>query len=267
MERRPDANRGKRPTRAPEASARLRLVHRFLGVVLIAAGAVKLYDFATETKDESAVSMVFMTFAEAELLGGLWLVAGLDPLKAHPWAVAAFGGFGAISLVQVLAGKCSCGCFGSLTVSPWFALVFDLAAIAALLMCHPFIDVEAMSSDNPGRLIGLALVPLIIAIAGWQQSTLVTVAGTATVGDKPLEEVSLTFHGGSGPLVVRTTEEGEFYLPCVRPGRYTVSRAGVEPVPESEPGARKTVKKKPGNDRASRPLTWSRRLRPHRVCG
>jgi hypothetical protein len=96
----------------------LRLVHLFLGTVLIIAGALKLAEFATETKDESATALFIMVFAEAEVIGGLWMAAGINPVASHPWAAAAFGGFAATNLVQGLFGECSRGCFGSDAIGP-----------------------------------------------------------------------------------------------------------------------------------------------------
>jgi hypothetical protein len=38
-----------------------------------------------------------------------------------------------VSLYLALAGQRSCGCFGRMTVSPWLTLIFDIAAMAALV--------------------------------------------------------------------------------------------------------------------------------------
>jgi hypothetical protein len=236
-------NSGMRRSHASDRATPLRLVHAILGSILTVAGAIKLYELCFEGPDEGPTSWLLMVFAEAEFFGGLWMVGGIDPLRSHPWAVVAFAGFAASSFLQAFAGSCSCGCLGSLSVSPWYALVFDLAAVAVLLRCHPFVDPEAMSSEYPLRLIGLGLIPLIIVAGGWRQSGLVTVAGTAMVGDHPLEDATITFSGVSGGIILHTTKDGNFHLPCVRPGRYTVSRQGRSQVPEPERADRGVTKK------------------------
>jgi hypothetical protein len=52
---------------------------------------------------------------------GLWLVA-----------MGTFVIFVGFNLNAIRIGQASCGCFGAVTVSPWGALVLDLAALALL---------------------------------------------------------------------------------------------------------------------------------------
>lgn len=60
---------------------------RFFCLVLIVAGGLKLYEFAFEAQDESAPTLLLMAFSEAEFLGGIWMVVGLDPSETdgEPW--------------------------------------------------------------------------------------------------------------------------------------------------------------------------------------
>ncbi len=247
----------KRPERRRDTAPVLvippRLVHSALGAVLIAAGTIKLYEFAFVSQDEGATTLLLAAFAEAELLGGIWLVAGFDAARTHWWALAAFSGLATAGLFQALAGKCSCGCFGSLTISPWLALVFDLAAVAALLAWRPPVDPKERSSVHSLHVIGMVFVAALIGVVGRRQADLVTVAGTATAGGRPLGEATLTLTGPSGRKVARTSQDGAFHLPFVRPGRYAVSLTGgdsISTVRSKEVG--QSLRKKKKTTRRSR---------------
>lgn len=227
------------------------LVHLILGLVLIVAGALKLYELAFEAQDESTLTLLLMVLAEAELLGGIWLAGWFDPHRTRWWAAAAFGGLALASLSQGLAGKCSCGCFGSLSMSPWFTLVFDLAAVAALLGLRPVGASEQTFAAAPGHWIGLAAMVFLVGAVGWRQADLVTVAGTATADGRPLEEATLTFTGESGQIVLRTNRDGHFQLRLVRPGLYAVATPRRVSAPIPSP-------KKKGRGPATRSMRTSR---------
>jgi len=203
-------------------------------LVLIAAGTLKLYELAFEGLDESTLTLFLMVFSEAELLGGIWMIGGFDPVRTRWWAAAAFAGLTVSSLFQALAGKCSCGCFGSLSINPWLVLVFDLAAVAALLTSRAPADLERALPTHPFRFVGLGFIALVIGVVGWRQADLVTLAGTATAHGRPLHEATLTLIGHSGRIDVRTDQYGNFRLPLVRPGLYAVSalRLVSAPVPK-----------------------------------
>ncbi len=158
-----------------------------------------------------------MVFAEAEFLGGLWMLLGLEPERTRRWSAAAFAGLAVASLFQAVAGKCSCGCFGSLPISPWFAWFFDLVAVAALLGSRPLAGLEATVFASPMHLLGMAILVLVVGIGGWGQADLVSVAGTASADGRPLEEATLTFTGESGRIDLVTDYDGRFHLPFVRP--------------------------------------------------
>lgn len=219
----PSKNRGKDRTTAPTRGIPFWVVRSVLGLVLMVAGALKLYELAFEGLDESNLTLLLIGFSEAELLGGIWMVGGFDPERTRWWAVAAFAGLAISSYFQARAGKCSCVCFGSLSVNPWFVLFFDVAAVAALLGSRPCSGTEGWHPADRLHFLGLGILALAIGTVGWRQADLVTVAGMATAGGRPLEEASLTFTGGSGKIVLRTDHDGNFRLPLVRPGLYAVS--------------------------------------------
>lgn len=231
----------------------LRRVHRVLGVVMIAAGALKLFQLGFETQDESLEAVFLMVFAEVELLAGIWMVSGMEAERIHPWVVAAFAGFAASNLLRAFAGKCSCGCFGGLSIHPGAVLVFDLAAMAALLVWRPPADTETTPLDRPARLVGLVVLAMVIAVMGWQQADVVTITGTATQGGRPSGEATLTFIGESGKRVVRTNHDGHFRLPSVRRGRYAVALSSGNLVPNSRRELPSRVPNRKNDARRSRP--------------
>ena len=125
------------------------------------------------------------------------------PKKRGKWAVAAFAGLAISSLIQAFAGKCSCGCFGAIAVNPWSAAVFDLGAIALLLLSWPRATSGATTTRSRWLYVGLVSFSLVVTAGGWSQSTTVSLAGKATRGDRPVQETTLTFTGDSGRIVVR----------------------------------------------------------------
>jgi hypothetical protein len=115
-------------------------VRTVLAAILIGAAVLKGHQLATEPVLGSGLlsSRVFLiTLVELEWLFGVWLVAGMYPKWTWRVAVGCFGLFACVSLYKGLSGDASCGCFGRVTVSPWWTLTMDLAAVAALLLWAP----------------------------------------------------------------------------------------------------------------------------------
>jgi hypothetical protein len=116
------------------------LARVIVGAVLIVAAALKTRQLLSYTGGmlNSALPQWFtpvLIFAEAFV--GLWLISGLAPRASCAIALALFSGFASYSLVEIIRGDPSCGCFGEIQSSPWFALTLDLAAIGALLTTRP----------------------------------------------------------------------------------------------------------------------------------
>jgi hypothetical protein len=235
---------GKGRVASPPRGVPFWLVRSILGLVLVVAGALKLYELAFEAQDESAPTTLLMVFAEAEVLGGVWMVVGVDPIRTRRWALAAFVGLAIASLFQALAGKCSCGCFGTFSVNPWLVLVFDLTAVGALLGSRPRGDLDALFPSHPMYWLALGTGALIVAVEGWQQADLVTVAGKVTADGHPLESATLTFIGESGKILLLTEQSGRFRLPHVRPGLYAMSvpERMITPPTSSEKARRNLAK-------------------------
>lgn len=239
-QRRPAASRSRRGAPPPSLSD-LRtlppwLVGVPLGLLLAAAGAIALGGLDLDAKDAGATTLLRMLIAEAELLGGVWLVMSSGSERTRHLAVGAFAGFAASGLVRALAGKCSCGCFGAYSVHPFPAFLLAGAAVLALLACRPSAAVPAHDpEEDPWRYLGPGLLALVIAVVGWRQPDRVRVAGTATTDGRPLKRATLVFVGDSGRVTTRTDKAGRYQLAGVIPGVYAVSAPGRAAVREPEP--------------------------------
>lgn len=103
----------------------------FAGLLLTAAG-LKAYQLATEPTAETSLltsRWFLLLVVEYELALGLWLIAGLGLMTTRWIAIVSFGAFAGVALVRGLSGADSCGCFGTVAVSPWLALAVDLTAV------------------------------------------------------------------------------------------------------------------------------------------
>lgn len=215
----------------------LRWIQAVLGLVLVVAGALKFYAFVVADGGDDLATPWLALLSEAEFFAGIWLVSGRHAPRTRPWAIAIFAGLWVTSLCRVLTGRCSCGCFGDVAVSPWYVLVFDTIALAVLLKWQPPRDRPAEISPGALRKIGMALTTLVIVGDGFLQPDSVTAAGTARFRGKPLADTPLVFRGNSLEFRVRTDERGRFRLPPVRPGQYSVSMTRSPSPQEPEPHA------------------------------
>jgi len=223
------------------------LVQAALGLVLIAAGTLKLYQYGVESQDEHLDSPTIMLLAEAELVFGIWLVSGFQPGASHWPLMAIFAGYAAASLFQALGGKCSCGCFGGLEVNPYAVFVLDLLALGLLAAVRP----RSMPSAWVRELAGVApLVGLAVGVAllsRWQADR-VSIWGVATVAGQPAGESIISLKGPSGVVEATTDEAGRFHAVLLRPGRYAATLAG----------GKAYLIPRPGNDDAPRSKGRSR---------
>lgn len=111
-----------------------------LGVVLLIAAALKTHQLATSPTAETSLltsRWFLIALVEFELALGLWLISWTYPKPARMASLVAFAAFAAASLIQVLSGESSCGCFGKVVIKPLYTLLFDLAALAVLWRWGP----------------------------------------------------------------------------------------------------------------------------------
>jgi uncharacterized membrane protein len=212
----------------------LRRLQAFLGIILIAGGALSFYDSTVSVQQDDMASLFPMICGEVELLGGLWLLLGVHPAQTRPWVVAAMIGVWISSVYQLFTGKCSSNWFGSLSVNPWLVLFLSLAALV-LLLRWPHSSGRDNSPLTPSTTLGLGITALLVTVAGVSQQPLIVLAGVANLKGHPIKDTALKFRGNSIEVEVRTDEKGYFRLPPIRPGQYTVSMIrGASPL-ESNP--------------------------------
>lgn len=116
------------------------LVSRFLGILLLAAAGLKLNGLAVDPVGRMGLFTLpafQIAVVEFEIFLAVWLLWGRQPLGSWATALAVFTIFAAVSAYQGWIGRASCGCFGRLSVSPWYAFGIDLAVLIALIVGRP----------------------------------------------------------------------------------------------------------------------------------
>jgi hypothetical protein len=138
-----------------------------LGGLLIATAAAKLYGLGVTAVPQVgwfAQPWVQLAAAEWEVVLGLWLLAGAYPICSWAAAIATFAAFAAVSGSLGWSGVASCGCFGVIEASPWWAFGVDVTAVAVLSLARP-----AGKDLPPSRAMiataGMTLAVLVAAVA------------------------------------------------------------------------------------------------------
>jgi hypothetical protein len=112
-----------------------RIAFILAGITLLSSALAKGYHLSNDpftqslilpTRNMSAVVVL------AELGLGIWLLAGVLPALARLVAILCFGVFFAVSLDKAIAGEVSCGCFGSIRVTPWLTTAIDMLEVLLL---------------------------------------------------------------------------------------------------------------------------------------
>jgi len=98
---------------------------------------------------------------EFEIFLAAWLLWGNHPLGSWATALIVFTIFAIVSAYQGWIGRASCGCFGRLSVSPWYAFGIDLTVLLALILGRPDLQ-EARQS----RRILTSLRPVLFGMGG-----------------------------------------------------------------------------------------------------
>jgi len=116
---------------------RLRVV---LALLLLAAAVLKCQQLATSPVEGiGLLSSRWMLIAvvEFELFFGVWLLVGLWSKQTWRMTVGMFALFGFIGLFTAFSGATTCGCFGTLSGTPWFTVVLDSVVVLCLLRWRP----------------------------------------------------------------------------------------------------------------------------------
>jgi hypothetical protein len=127
------------------------IVSRLLGVLLLAAAALKLFGFGVDTVSTSGI-FSDPSFQAAIILFegcfGLLLLTGKAPIASWLLGLLTFTAFAVVSLRLALIGQATCAsCFGPvLKVNPWISFIIDMSALTLLLLGRP--DLKPVL-DNP----------------------------------------------------------------------------------------------------------------------
>lgn len=116
------------------------VIRVMLGLLLLAAGALKIYGWSV-----SSVPLVGWFSAPAvqaaaigwEILLGAWLLSGAAPLGSWLAAICTFTLLAWISGYLGWISQATCGCFGTINASPWHAFAVDVVALVLLAVGHP----------------------------------------------------------------------------------------------------------------------------------
>jgi hypothetical protein len=142
-----------------------RLVPILVGLVLLTAAFFKAHELATEELSETSLltSRWFLTLLVLYEVGlGVCLLGGLAPATTRWIALITFVAFFEVALFQAVMGYGSCRCLGKVVLNPWYTVLFDSAAIAALLAWQPERGWPAITS-TARRLAWIALIFVSIA--------------------------------------------------------------------------------------------------------
>jgi len=115
-------------------------VRIFSACVLLLAAGLKGYQLSSEPVLEHDFFSNYRVLAigvEFEIVLGLWLLSGARTRLSWMAAAAAFAGFSIVSLYKGISGEVSCGCFGSVEISPWYTLIMDSGLLGALVWFRP----------------------------------------------------------------------------------------------------------------------------------
>ena len=120
--------------------ARSAIVRVGLGMSLLVAAGLKLYGLSTCAVPRVgwfAQPWVQVLTAEWELVLGAWLLSGTTPRLSWLAALVTFVTFSFVSGYLGWVGVASCGCFGALEASPWWAFGVDVLVLVALTCARP----------------------------------------------------------------------------------------------------------------------------------
>jgi len=111
------------------------IVACMIGVTLLIAGMAKLdlHSRPALAATESLLPAQYLIpVASVELALAAWLFSGLQPTVSRFLSLMLFVGFAAAAIYAIFLKKASCGCLGSLQVSPWIMFIYDILAVVAL---------------------------------------------------------------------------------------------------------------------------------------
>jgi hypothetical protein len=116
------------------------LVSRCLGILLLAAAGLKLNGLAVDPVGRMGLFSLpafQIAVVELEIFLAIWLLWGWKPLGSWALAFVVFSAFAGVSAYQGWIGRATCGCFGRLSVNPWYAFGIDVGVLILLFSGRP----------------------------------------------------------------------------------------------------------------------------------
>ena len=117
-----------------------RIISLLIGSLLLAAAVLKLQGLAVDPVARVGLfsaSWFQVLVIEMEVGLGLWLLWGKHRVGAWLATLATFTTFAGFSFYSGWIGQASCGCFGKLALSPWWAFAVDAVVVVGLLVVRP----------------------------------------------------------------------------------------------------------------------------------
>lgn len=132
------------------------IVACLIGVTLLIAGMAKL-DLHNRPAYAAAESLLpakyLLPVALVELVLAGWLFSGIQATLSRFVSLLLFTGFATAAVYAIFLKKASCGCLGSLQVSPWIMLTYDVLAIFALAASLLVDRTESRGLRQPAAMI------------------------------------------------------------------------------------------------------------------
>jgi hypothetical protein len=162
----------------PSISSPFDIARIVLSALLLIAALLKAHQLATAPVPETGLlssRWFLITVVECELALGLWFLTGWHPKLIRLVGMACFALFGSVALFKAFQGAESCGCFGRVTISPWWTAAIDLLAVIALAVFRPeskTLELHRHSWHPTRRLIPACVALLMLGLpAGWAMAT------------------------------------------------------------------------------------------------
>lgn len=145
----------------------IRINRLILGAVLFLAACLKIYGLNVSAVPQIgwlSRPLLQIAVAEWEIVLGLWLISGSSTLRSWLIATITFVIFAIISGYYGWIGVASCGCFGAIRASPWYAFAIDIFALFLLAINRPR-TLDSMRQEWRGSVgAGLKWVAGVIVI-------------------------------------------------------------------------------------------------------
>lgn len=153
-------------TREPRVTSwrSFRALQICLALLLLTAAGLKTHQLATEPVLGSTLlesRWFLVAVVEFELFFAAWLLSGLFGRACWWWGVGTFSLFAIVAASKALAGESSCGCFGRVPTSPWFALGMDASAVVALWYCRARLVSSSGRPQSEVVLYARAVLPYV----------------------------------------------------------------------------------------------------------